>query len=153
IFLMGLALQMISFAIFTLLFIDWAYKVRKHGQDEWLRDGLAGKPWYKDRRALAAAMLISCIGILVRSTFRVIENAQGFEGHLATTESFFYCLDSLPLFIAIVVYLPFWPGNFISNDLPRGTGDEESHSATELKAGGAHDNPHTAVTRSGNLHP
>lgn len=42
-----------------------------------------------------------------------MELGQGFQGFLATTERFFYGLDTLPLFIAIVVYLPFWPGRFI----------------------------------------
>ena len=41
------------------------------------------------------------------------ELSQGYQGHLATTEAFFYGLDSLPLFIAIVVYVPFWPARMI----------------------------------------
>ncbi|KAG8871771.1 hypothetical protein FRB98_000494, partial [Tulasnella sp. 332] len=131
-FLLGLVLQLISFAIFTFLFLFWGFKVRKHAQSVWLRDELVGKPWHKDWRALAATMLVSCAGITVRSLFRVIENAEGFEGPLTTTESYFYCLDSLPLFIAIVGYLPFWPSEFISNNLPRGAGDEEHSSSHEL---------------------
>ena len=45
--------------------------------------------------------------------YRVSELSQGYRGHLATTEGFFYGLDSLPLFIAVVVYTPFWPGRMI----------------------------------------
>lgn len=45
--------------------------------------------------------------------YRVIELSQGYRGHLATTEAFFYGLDSLPLFIAVAVYTPFWPGRMI----------------------------------------
>ena len=45
--------------------------------------------------------------------YRTIELSEGFQGRLATSEPFFYGLDTLPLFIAIVVYLPFWPGRFI----------------------------------------
>ena len=41
------------------------------------------------------------------------ELSQGYHGHLATTEAFFYALDSLPLFIAIVVYVPFWPARML----------------------------------------
>jgi len=59
-------------------------------------------------------MVLSCIGILIRSVYRCIELGQGFQGRLATSEPFFYGLDTLPLFIAIVVYLPFWPGRFIT---------------------------------------
>ena len=41
------------------------------------------------------------------------ELSQGYQGHLATTEAFFYALDSLPLLLAIVVYVPFWPARMI----------------------------------------
>ena len=43
----------------------------------------------------------------------MVELSQGFEGYLATTEPFFYGLDTLPLFIATAAYIPFWPGRFI----------------------------------------
>lgn len=49
----------------------------------------------------------------VRSVFRVIELSQGFKGPLATNEGAFYGLDTLPLFVAITIYVPFWPGRFI----------------------------------------
>ncbi|KAG8885639.1 hypothetical protein FRB98_001732 [Tulasnella sp. 332] len=136
IFLVGLAMQLISFIIFTCIFVIWGYRVRKHSPGGWVRDRVAGKPWYKDWRALAAAMLLSCAGILVRSLFRVMENGEGFEGRLTTTESYFYCLDCLPLFLAIVGYLAFWPSNFISNNPPLGTQDGENHSTHELTARG-----------------
>ena len=46
--------------------------------------------------------------------YRTIELSQGYLGKLATTESLFYGLDTLPLFIAFVIYTPFWPGRYIS---------------------------------------
>ena len=49
----------------------------------------------------------------IRSVYRTIELSQGFEGPIATNEGFFYGLDTLPLFVAVVVYCPFWPGRFI----------------------------------------
>ncbi|GJJ07559.1 hypothetical protein Clacol_001761 [Clathrus columnatus] len=89
-------------------------------------------PWYRDWRALAFAMTLSCIGILVntlvicsihheltvvpkkiRSAYRTVELSQGFQGPLAVSEGFFYGLDTYPLFVAVAVYLPFWPGEFI----------------------------------------
>lgn len=53
----------------------------------------------------------------VRCVFRTVELSEGFQGHLTTTESYFYALDVLPLLIALVIYIPFWPGRFIPNDL------------------------------------
>ncbi|CAL1712152.1 unnamed protein product [Somion occarium] len=111
IFLGGLALQVLSFAFFTLLFFRFLYHVYTLEPQVWSRDSL--KPWYQDWRGLAGAMFISCIGILIRSAYRTIELSEGYSGRLATTEGFFYGLDTLPLFFAVAVYVPFWPGRFI----------------------------------------
>lgn len=37
---------------------------------------------------------------------------------LARNEGTFYGLDTLPLFIAISIYVPFWPGRFIKDEQP-----------------------------------
>jgi hypothetical protein len=50
--------------------------------------------------------------------YRTIELSQGYRGHLATVEAFFYGLDTLPLFLAVSIYVPFWPGRFIPPNLP-----------------------------------
>lgn len=55
------------------------------------------------------------VGIKIRSVFRVVELSEGFQGHLATPEAFFYALDTLPLFIAIAIYIPFWPGRILAS--------------------------------------
>jgi len=71
------------------------------------------RPWYNSWRTLATVLFISCIGILIRSCFRVAELSQGFDGFLTTNQALFYLLDTLPLLIAISVFVPFWPGRFI----------------------------------------
>ncbi len=97
----------------------------------------AQKPWHKDWRTLSYVLIISSIGIMasckhygvqhlilsanllsvcptqIRCVYRVTELSQGYRGHLATTEAFFYGLDSLPLLIAVAVYVPFWPARMI----------------------------------------
>ncbi|KAG6809079.1 hypothetical protein H0H92_001687, partial [Tricholoma furcatifolium] len=129
-FLAGLVLQLLSFATFTVMYTIFRYRVWKHNPEVYTRD--ASKPWYNDWRTLANVLSLSCVGILVRRAFdtqtsvitltlssqirsfyRVIELSQGYQGHLATTEAYFYGLDTLPLFIAISIYTPFWPGRFI----------------------------------------
>ncbi|KIY49274.1 RTA1-domain-containing protein [Fistulina hepatica ATCC 64428] len=113
IFLAGLALQLLSFFIFTCVYLLFLYRIHKYERSVWERDcGIL--PWYKNWLALAATLFLSCIGILIRSVYRTVELSQGYHGYLATTERYFYGLDTLPLFIAIAVYLPFWPGRFIS---------------------------------------
>jgi len=89
------------------------------------------KPWYNSWRTLATALFISCIGILIRSGFRVTELSQGYGGPLTTNEALFYGLDTLPLFIAVALYIPFWPGRFIpaegiNSSVPSLTGSEGS---------------------------
>jgi hypothetical protein len=84
---------------------------------------------------------LSCVGILVRSAYRTVELGEGFNGHLSTTESYFYALDTLPLFIACVVYVVVWPGRVIkavpvkASDVPlavveAGEGERKSGSLT-----------------------
>ncbi|KZP32996.1 RTA1-domain-containing protein [Athelia psychrophila] len=111
IFLAGLVLQLVSFASFTAVYLRWLHRVRRHSPQAWARD--AGLSWWRDWRALAGALVLSCAGILIRSVYRTVELSQGFEGRLATVEAFFYALDTLPLFLAVSVYVPFWPGRFI----------------------------------------
>jgi len=65
------------------------------------------KHWYNSWRTLATVLFISCIGILIRSGFRVTELSQGFDGPLTTNEALFYGLDTFPLFIAVALYIPF----------------------------------------------
>ncbi|KIJ70467.1 hypothetical protein HYDPIDRAFT_105201, partial [Hydnomerulius pinastri MD-312] len=113
IFLAGLALQLTSFATFTMIYSFFLYR---------------GKLWYNDWRALAGALCLSCVGILIRSVYGVVELSQGYQGYLATTEAYFSGLDALPLFVAISVHVLFWPGRFIpSTELPA----EENQTTSE----------------------
>ena len=74
--------------------------------------------------------------------YRVIELSQGYRGHLATTEAFFYGLDSLPLFIAVAVYTPFWPGRMMPtidklanvDHLDESPAEERNSGSEEVKA-------------------
>ncbi|KAJ6598873.1 RTA1-domain-containing protein [Mycena vulgaris] len=105
-----------SFLTFTTIFFVFIHRVRSLEPAVWTMD--ASKKWHKDWRALAGAMVFSFLGILIRSGYRVAELSQGYDGHLATTEPFFYALDTLPLFIAISIYVVFWPGRFIGDGTP-----------------------------------
>ncbi|KAG2141757.1 RTA1-like protein [Suillus bovinus] len=111
VFLAGLVLQLASFIFFCAIYARFIYKV--HAEPAiWMRD--SKQHWNSDWRTLAAAMVVSCIGILIRSCYRVAEIAQGFHGSLASSETAFYLGDTLPIFVAILIYVPFWPGMFIT---------------------------------------
>ncbi|TCD68518.1 hypothetical protein EIP91_010574 [Steccherinum ochraceum] len=111
IFLAGLALQLASFVVFSVLYVRFLFRVSKYSPSAWTQD--SSLPWYRDWRSLATALIVSCIGILIRSVYRTIELSEGYHGKLATTESYFYGLDTLPLFLAIAIYVPFWPGRYL----------------------------------------
>ncbi|KAF9567334.1 RTA1-like protein [Agrocybe pediades] len=113
VFLAGLAAQLVSFVSFTAIYLVFLYRIRKYEPKICARD--KNQKWYNSWIALAGALCLSCIGILIRSTFRVIELGEGFQGPLTRSEPLFYGLDTLPLFIAISVYIPFWPGRFIDD--------------------------------------
>ncbi|PAV23663.1 RTA1-domain-containing [Pyrrhoderma noxium] len=116
IFLTGLILQLVSFIIFTIMYLRFLQLVYRNDRQVWNKDVNRKMPWYEDWRALAAAFFLSCILIIIRCTFRVVEEAYGFKGFIARSEAAFYIFDCLPLFIAVAVYVPFWPGRFITEE-------------------------------------
>ncbi|KIY42885.1 hypothetical protein FISHEDRAFT_79024 [Fistulina hepatica ATCC 64428] len=77
------------------------------------REGIATDKeiWWKAVWLLGA----SSIPILVRCVFRCIQIGLGRTNILSTDEVFFYCLDSLPLLLSIVVYVIWWPGKYVDS--------------------------------------
>ncbi|KAG1806748.1 RTA1-like protein [Suillus plorans] len=116
IFLIGLIMQLVSFVFFCAIYARFLYRVYTEEQDVCMRD--SKQPWYNDWRTLAAALSVSSIGLLIRSFYRVVEASQGFRGNLSTSEAAFYLGDTIPICLAIVVYVPFWPGRFIKSAHP-----------------------------------
>lgn len=82
-------------------------------------------------------MLLTCVAFITRSVFRAIEFAGGYDGvsplpevsllleiyrlltclmpflqYVQTTEAFFYCLDALPIFLGLLVFIAFYPPRF-----------------------------------------
>ncbi|KAF9020694.1 RTA1 like protein-domain-containing protein [Rhodocollybia butyracea] len=119
----GLILQLISYSLFTLLLVMFGFKVRSKYPQAWqVRDGeklfaVAG-PFrispITNWKILYFTMCVTCVGILVRSIFRIAEFAGGYFGFLAVHEGFFFCLDALPLWLAMSLYCFLWPSRFIN---------------------------------------
>ncbi|KAK4686239.1 hypothetical protein P7C73_g3894, partial [Tremellales sp. Uapishka_1] len=104
IFLAGIAAQMASFALFTIMWLIFIIRVKSRDAVLWNRPG-----WKK----LNFALGFTCICFLTRSVYRTVELSQGYIGYLATHEGFFLGLDTLPLFLGITVYVYFWPGKYL----------------------------------------
>ncbi|KAG1907124.1 RTA1-like protein [Suillus fuscotomentosus] len=128
VFLAGLVVQLASFLFFCIIYARFLYKVHAEVRAIWMQD--SKQHWNNDWRTLAAAMTISCIGILIRSCYRVAEAAQGFHGSLGLSETAFYLGDTLPLLVAIGIYVLFWPGRFIAAKLAPSA--NESQNGQEL---------------------
>ncbi|KAL7410356.1 RTA1 like protein-domain-containing protein [Mrakia frigida] len=108
IFLAGIILQLISFFFFTMLTLHFAYNVRKHEPALW-----SGTKEDRRWKQLLYALLWTCVGFLIRSFFRSVELSQGYGGFLAIHEVYIYALDTLPLFVAAIIYIPFYPGRYL----------------------------------------
>ncbi|BGP38661.1 hypothetical protein JCM10450v2_002611 [Rhodotorula kratochvilovae] len=140
--LAGLIIQLISYCLFTALLLVFGNNIRR-------RHAYLAHPaqpfklgsyrfWAKDKvydwRPLYWAVCLSCIGVIVRSFFRIVEYSEGYYGKLATGEGYFYTLDALPLWLAMSLYVFVFPARFIE-------GAREVHQAagaqSALEAGGA----------------
>ncbi|KAI8821448.1 RTA1 like protein-domain-containing protein [Fimicolochytrium jonesii] len=99
IMLFGLILQVISFAGFLIVAVLFHRRAAHvHGQ------------WSK----LIKALYISCIFILIRSIYRVIEFAQGFKSDLAHNERLMYIFDMGLMVLAIAVFIIVHPGKALN---------------------------------------
>ncbi|KAG8713964.1 hypothetical protein FRC11_010356 [Ceratobasidium sp. 423] len=130
VFLIGLIAQLISFLGYTLIFGLFVYRLWTLRRDEWnYRPQGIMNHWL----ALIAAMGISCQNIVVRSVFRVIENAQGRNGTFATQEQYFYMMDCAVLWVAVSVFVVTWPPKYLTGYTSK-FGKVDSRSDVELMA-------------------
>ncbi|CAE6476371.1 unnamed protein product [Rhizoctonia solani] len=113
IFLIGLIVQLISFILYMGVFVVFLYRMKVNRPKECTLPRNKAE-FFTNWTTLAGSMMISCIGILIRSVFRTIENSQGYHGYLAVHEVYFYVLDTLPLFIATVVFVVTWPPLYLT---------------------------------------
>jgi hypothetical protein len=76
-------------------------------------------------KGLYFALGWTCIFFIVRSCFRVVELSQGYVGYLATHEAFVFGLDTIPLWIGLVVYCWYWPPKILTAEtaIPKVTHD------------------------------
>ncbi|KAF7981926.1 hypothetical protein HWV62_30693 [Athelia sp. TMB] len=104
--LVGLIFQLISYALYTVLLLVFGFRVRLQYPEVWHIGKTGGR---RDWRVLFYTTCITCIGILIRSAFRIAEFSEGYTGYIPTHEAYFYCLDSIPLLLSISCYMFVWP--------------------------------------------
>ncbi|KAJ6517859.1 RTA1 like protein-domain-containing protein [Mycena vulgaris] len=132
--LVGLALQLVSFALFTSLLVVFGVRVKQRFPHVWRTQGKApftlfGREQAGNWRILYYTLCFSCVAILIRSIFRLAEFAQGHAGYLATHEVYAYVFDTLPLWTAMTLYCSVWPPRFLA--------PPEERDGMELRSVGA----------------
>lgn len=103
ILIFGFLIQIVSFGVFFVLSIDYQRRVK--------RAGFPAGDWSK----LLSGMYIGIFLILIRSIYRFIEyvsSGSGHNGYLLTHEAFFYALETLPVFLSVVMMAYYQPGKF-----------------------------------------
>ncbi|KZP04761.1 RTA1-domain-containing protein [Athelia psychrophila] len=123
--LVGLVLQLLSYALYTVLLLVFGTRVRSRYPEVWHMGKQDGR---KEWRVLYYTTCLTCIGILIRSAFRIAEFSEGYNGWIPTHEAYFYCLDSIPLLLAISLYMFVWPPIYThqgqtKGDIPMGSVD------------------------------
>ncbi|CAK5276491.1 unnamed protein product [Mycena citricolor] len=125
--LAGLVLQALSFGLFTVLLIVFSWRLATHFPHIWHSTSnsrgafrlLSTEP-IQDWRILIYILYLTCLGILTRSVFRIVEFAGGYRGYVANHEVFFYLLDALPLWISMTLFCIIWPARCIPEGEPEG---------------------------------
>ncbi|KAJ7099056.1 RTA1 like protein-domain-containing protein [Mycena crocata] len=112
--LVGLVVQAVSFLLFTTVLIVFGWRVRTEFPALWRSPNtrpfkLLSQQPIEDWRTLFYVMCVTCVGILIRSIFRIAEFAGGYDGTIATHEGYFYVFDALPLWICMTLFCIVWP--------------------------------------------
>ncbi|KAJ3797559.1 RTA1 like protein-domain-containing protein [Lentinula aff. detonsa] len=106
VFQVGVILQSASYYIFVIFyFLSWR-SCRKEGI------ATGHEAWWKIYKLLG----ISSFFIIVRTIFRIAESCSDPGTSIRTREVYLYVFDTLPLFLAIVGYIFYWPGPYFERD-------------------------------------
>ncbi|KAJ6120122.1 RTA1-domain-containing protein [Penicillium sp. IBT 18751x] len=104
----GIVFQLFSITVFVVCAIDVFRRVK--------RLGMLGMATNGSLRPLLAAMVLSVVCIYIRSIYRTIELAQGWNGYLITHQSYFIGLDGVMMVIAVGIFNICHPGWLLPSD-------------------------------------
>ncbi|PWN18148.1 hypothetical protein BCV69DRAFT_253425 [Microstroma glucosiphilum] len=126
IFLIGVALQVGSYLFFCALVIECHIKLLRMDRSYSLRRAFCFKGEHADDPATSTARLFlilyfTSIFIIIRLTYRTVENAEGWTGTLNSTEIYSFLLDALPLLLGTSIYIFIWPSKLLAQSTPTDT--------------------------------
>lgn len=106
----GLAWQVVSLAVFMLIWVDFIWRVRntpeesRHSELHYLRIGV------RRFRYFQFALWLATILIFIRSIYRVVELQGGFNGAVANNQAAFMVLEGPMIILATAALTFFHPG-------------------------------------------
>ncbi|KAI0841673.1 RTA1-domain-containing protein [Hypoxylon sp. FL0890] len=120
----GLAIQMGAFGLFTVIAARFHFTSQRFEANlKWrLEEADGGKAVFvkgtskklnPNWRHLLYALNVSCILVLIRSVFRVVEFAEDSSGAVSKHEVYMYVLDTLPIFLVVVSFCFFFPASYV----------------------------------------
>jgi len=128
IYMGGIGLQQFFIFCFIGLAVRFHYKMKRlGGATDWKR------PLY--------VMYASLALITIRIVFRLIEFSSGFFSPITMHEAPFYCLEALPMFIALTLWNIFHPGQFLvgpDSEFPKKVKKSKTGAVTTEKAADAY---------------
>jgi hypothetical protein len=104
----GIVFQLVSISVFVYCSFDFLRRATRMGL---LKVNEMGPITY-----MIGAMVVSVVVIYIRSIYRVVELAEGWDGYLITHEVYFVVLDGVMMVIAVAVFNFAHPGWLIPAD-------------------------------------
>lgn len=97
IIIVGLGVQVVFFSGFMI--VTGVFHIRISMRPT-LKSKTTAAPW----QAFIWVLYLTSALIMVRSVFRMVEYAQGHDGHLISNEAYLYVLDALLMFVVAVIF-------------------------------------------------
>lgn len=104
----GLAFGLATFIIFILLVCFMLVNVSWASKQGFLSTIGLGRDWWK----ILIPILVGSLCILVRTVYRLIEFAGGYNGHIYTTEWYIYVFDTVFMVVCAAIWIPFFPAKY-----------------------------------------
>ncbi|KAI1778425.1 RTA1 like protein-domain-containing protein [Hypoxylon cercidicola] len=113
----GLAVQLVSLAIFVghaVLFVI-AVRTRHHALDIEFA-GIYNSTSFK---AFLFAFSLATVLLVLRTAFRIVVIAEGYDSSIAQSETLLFVLDGLMVLLATIILLGFFPGRMLGQSWPQ----------------------------------
>ncbi|KAI8624853.1 hypothetical protein F5Y19DRAFT_284533 [Xylariaceae sp. FL1651] len=103
----GLAIQLVAHIIFVLhaVFFAFALRTRQHGLDPKFAPVYNGSLF----RIFLTVFTIATTLIVLRTAYRIVEIAEGFQSSIAQAEELFLVLDGAAMLVAAILLLAYFP--------------------------------------------